>query len=281
MSPARTLALPLSIAIAFAPSLASGTDSPLAVAAKPATYADLADLADGTPLVIKAQVRKVIAVDAERARGVRAGYIRTYVEARTEGLIGGNRALGEQLLYLADVKADSRGKLPSLKKVRVILFARPVAGRPAELQLVAPDAQLIWNPDLEARTKAVLTELYAADAPQKITGVREALYVGGTLAGEGETQVFLSSASGEPAALSIARAPGRNPVFNASFSELVGSGAGLPARDTLAWYRLACFLPAKLPVRANIAAAQAEKDAAAADYEGLIQSLGPCPRTRS
>ncbi|MBS0475617.1 MAG: hypothetical protein JSR28_10810 [Proteobacteria bacterium] len=245
-----------------------------------ASFADIVDLADGAPLVVRAQVRKVAAVEPERASGVRPGWIRAYVEARTEALIAGRRAVGERLVYLVDVKADARGKLPALKKKSVILFARPVADRPEELQLVAPDAQLPWDPALEARVKGVLGELYAAGAPQKITGVREALHVTGNLAGEGETQVFLSSANAEPAALTISRAPGRAVQYGASFSELVGAGAGLPARDTLAWYRLACFLPARLPAGANIARSTEDRAAAALDYRAVMDQLGPCLRTR-
>lgn len=282
IDPRASLFALIAMTAALCPSLASA-DSPPSPASNPAgpSYADLADLADGAPLVVRAQVRRIVAVEPERARGVRPGWIRAYVEARTEGVIGGTRALGEQLAYLADVKADAKGKLPKLKKASVILFARPVAGRPAELQLVAPDAQLVWNALLEDRTKAVLGELYAAGAPQKVTGVREALHVGGTLAGEGETQIFLTSASGEPAAITVTRQPGQAPRFGASFSELVGAGEGLPAQGTLAWYRLACFLPAQLPVAANIGEATADRAAAALDYRAVMARLGPCLRTRS
>lgn len=244
------------------------------------TYADLVDLADGTPMVVRAQVRKAVPVEPARAKGVRPGWIRTYIEARTEALIGGTRPLGEKLAYLVDVKADAKGRLPKLGKQSVILFARPVAGRPSELQLVAPDAQLPWSAPLESRVKSVLGELFAVGAPQRITGVREALHVGGALAGEGESQVFLSSANGEPAALTVSRVPGQGPQFGASFSELVGAAQGLPPRDSLAWYRLACFLPQTLPARANIAESVADRAAAALDYAAIVEQLGACARSR-
>lgn len=264
--------------------LVAGTAQADSLAAAPAApapgYADLADLADSTPLVIRAQVRKVIAVEPARARGVRPGWARAFVEARTEALIGGNRAIGEQLRYLVDLKLDAKGKLPALKKKSVALFARAVDGRPGELQLVAPDAQLVWDPALDARLRALLAEFYAPGAPQKITGVREALHVPGTLAGQGETQLFLSTASGDPAAITVTRAPGAAPRFSASFSEVVSDSARLPAPDTLAWYRLACFLPPQLPASANIGASDADRAAAAADYRAVIGQLGPCPRQR-
>ena len=176
-------------------------DSRLTAAAAPlVTYADLADLADGAPLVIRAQPRKIAVVEPARARGLRPGWGRFYVEARTEALIAGSAPLGEALQYLVDLPLDAKGKPPAIKKKSVVLFARPVAGRPGELQLVAPDAQLLWDAALDARLKAVLRELYAPAAPPRISGVREAVHVSGDLAGSGETQIFLLSVSGEPAA---------------------------------------------------------------------------------
>lgn len=243
-------------------------------------YADLADLADATPLVIRAQIRKIATVEPARARGVRPGWARAYIEARTETLIGGNRVIGEQLRYLADLRTDAKGKLPALKKKSVVLFARPVEGRPGEVQLVAPDAQLPWDPALDARLRALLAEFYAPAAPQKITGVREALHVAGSLAGEGETQVFLATANGDPAAITVTRTPGSAPRFSVSFSEVVSGSAGLPAADTLAWYRLACFLPPRLPDGTNIGATDEDRAAANADYRAVIEQLGPCLRQR-
>lgn len=244
------------------------------------SYADLADLADGTPLVIKARVAKVAQVEPERAPGLRPGWARLYVEAKTEALIAGNAPLGADLRYLVDVPLDVKGKAPKLKKKSVILFARPVPGKPGELQLVAPDAQLLWDPMLEARVKALLGELFAPGAPQRITGVREALHVTGDLAGEGETQLFLTAANGEPAAITVRRTPGEAPHWGVSFSELVASD-GAPRRESLAWYRLACFLPGQLPATANISETAADKAAAAQDYAFVMGQLGSCPRTRS
>lgn len=245
----------------------------------PPSYADLADLADGAPLVVKARIGKAVQVEPERARGLRPGWARLYVEAKTEALIAGNAPLGLALRYLVDVPLDAKGKVPKLKKKSVILFARSVPGRPGELQLVAPDAQLLWDPVLEGRVKGVLGELYTPGAPQRITGVREALHVAGDLAGEGETQLFLTAANDEPAAITVRRTPGQAPRWGVSFSELVASD-GAPRRDTLAWYRLACFLPQQLPASANISESNADKAAAAQDYAFVMGQLGPCPRLR-
>lgn len=265
-------ALPMPVQAADSPSSES-------IAAQVA-YADLADLSEPAALVVKAQVRKVAEVEPGRAAGLRTGWARLYIEARTEAVLGGRTALGEALRYLVDVPRDTKGKLPKLGKRSVILFARPVAGRPGELQLVAPDAQLLWDPTLEARVKALLAELYAPGAPRAIGGLREAIHVPGALAGEGETQFFLTTAGGEPAAITVSRTPGSEPRWAVSFSELVETGAPPPVRETLAWYRLACFLPRQLAASANLSAAPEDRQAAASDYRFVLEQLGTCPRLR-
>lgn len=257
---------------------AQAADSPVLAAPAP-SYADLADLADNAPLVVRAKVRKMAVVEPARAPGLRAGWTRLYIEAKTEAVIGGTTPLGPDLRYLVDVPLDAKGKVPKLKKKSVIVFARAVAAKPGDLQLIAPDAQLLWDLPLEGRVKALLTELYAPGAPQRITGVRQAIHVPGNLAGEGETQIFLTAANEEPAAMTVRRSPGQAPNWGVSFNELV-SGSDAPDRDSLAWYRLACFLPPSLPAAANISEALDDRMAAAQDYAYAMGQLGPCPRTR-
>ena len=270
----------LAIAVAMLAASPAVGDSRIAPAPLPiATYADLADLADGAALVIRAQPRKIAAVEPARARGLRPGWGRFYVEAKTETLIAGSAPLGEALQYLVDLPLDGKGKPPAFKKKSVVLFARTVAGHPGELQLVAPDAQLLWDAGLDGRIKGVLRELYASAAAPRISGVREAVHSAGDLAGAGETQIFLVSASGEPAAITVSRAPGRAPQWGVSFSELVASDSA-PARDTLAWYRLACFLPQALPSAANNSPDGDDRTAAALDYRFVREQLGTCPRIR-
>lgn len=268
-------------ALAFAAGpLDADSPAPAPAASASLSYADLADLADQAPMVIRAQPRKIAAVEPERARGLKPGWGRFYVEARTEGVIAGTQPVGELLRYLVDLPLDAKGKPPAFKKKSVVLFARTVAGRPGELQLVRPDAQLLWDAPLDVRLRAILKELYAAGAPHKVTGVREALFVPGNLAGEGESQLFLATANGEPAAITVSRRPNAAPRWSVSFSEVVAADAEPPARDTLAWYRLACFLPAQLPASAHISASAADRSAAARDYRFVMEQLGPCPRSR-
>ena len=261
--------------------LTGAADSRAAAPPLPAqvSYADIADLADSAAVVIRASPRKVVQVEPARARGLRPGWGRFYVEAKTEALLAGSAPLGEALRYLVDLPLDAKGKAPKFKKKSVILFARLVPGRPGELQLVAPDAQLLWDPALEGRVAAALRELFALGAPQRISGVREAVHVAGNLAGEGETQIFLTSSNGEPAAITVSRKPGSAPRWGVSFTELVALDSA-PARDSLGWYRLACFLPLMLPNSANVSESNADRTAAARDYAFVLGQLGPCPRYR-
>ncbi len=275
----RFSALLPAAALALAAPVAASDSQPLAPPSP--TYADIADLADTTALVIRVQPRKVAAIEAARARGLHPGWTRLYVEARTEALIAGAAAVGAKLVYLVDMPVDPKGKVPAIRKKSMVVFARPVAGRPGEVQLVARDAQLPWDAPLDGRIRSLLKELYAPAAAQRITGVREVLHVPGNLADAGETQIFLTTGNGAPAAITVGRVPGREPNIAVSFSEVMSTDAGVPARDTLAWYRLACFLPGELPPGANIAGSPEDRAAAAADYHAVLERLGPCPRNRS
>jgi hypothetical protein len=273
--------------VAVVAAIALGTISPAAASAATngltgatATYADLADLADSARLVVRAQVRKIAELEPERARGVRAGWSRFYIEARTQALLSGNTALGESLRYLVDVPLDARGKPPSLKKKSVLLFATRATGATGDLQLAAPDAQLLWDPATEARLRNILAELVAPGAPRRVTGVREAIHVPGNLAGEGETQFFLDTADQSAASITVQHRPGSLPVWGVSFSEVAAAVGNLPRRETLAWYRLACFLPNALPRAANISDTAASRAQAEADYRMVLGELGPCPRSR-
>lgn len=252
--------------------------TPAATAPPGPTYAALATLADGAPLAVRARVKEQAVVPAERAPGLKADHVRLYVEAQTVALLAGSSALPGSLRYLVDVPLDAKGRPPKFKKQEVILFARPVAGRANELQLVAPGAQLAWSAPLEARLRPILAGFVAADAPPRVTGVRDVLSSVGNLAGESETQVFLATARGEPAALTVVRRPGAAPRWGVSWTELVDQAAQPAQRETIAWYRLACSLPPALPAGANLATDPADRARAEQDYRFVLDQLGPCNR---
>jgi hypothetical protein len=248
------------------------------------TYADLADLALASELVARAQVRSMSRLKAESGQPsvspMRSGATaRLLIKARTSALLVGS-ALGESVQFLADVPFDANGKLPKLVKMPVLIMARTVPGKQGTLQLVAPDAMLVWTAERENRLRAILTELNSPGAPPAIAALREALHVRGNLAGEGETQVFLSSRGGDPVSLSILRRPGQPTAWGVSFTDIVDQAARPPERETLAWYRLACFLPRELPKGTNISGSAADRLVAAEDYAMVLADLGPCARGR-
>lgn len=243
------------------------------------TYADLADLADSASLVVHARVRKLVRVEAERAPGLRPGYGRFYVTADTIALLTGSTPIGQSFSYLVDLPLDRAGKPMVRKKDAVFLFARTVPGRAAELQLVQRNGQVASNPELEQRIRAILTARLAPDAPGPVRGVREIIHVPGTLAGEGETQIFLNTKDSSAASITVRHQPGQPPVWGVSFSELVAQVGRPPARDTLEWYRLACFLPPAPPPGANMSEGPVAQRQAEVDYRYVMAELGPCQRT--
>jgi hypothetical protein len=245
-----------------------------------ASYADVVDLADIAPLVVRVQPRTVARVDDSRAAGAIRGTGRFYIEAQTIGLIAGRAELAPRLAFLADLPVDAKGRPPVFKKTDVIVFARPVSGRPGELALVAPDALLVASAENEARVRAVLTAIVQPGGPAHITGVREIVHAPGDLAGESQTQVFLKTEDASAASLTIAHKPGAPTRWGASFSELTANIDAPPMPETLVWYRLACALPRTLPSSADPSDTPEDRAAAEADYRFVLASLGECRRLR-
>jgi len=267
-------------ALAVTPVAAQAQALPLSTsaAATEPTYADLATLSDAAELVLRAQIRRQTVVKPDRAPGLAAGFARLYIEANTVALIAGRSSVGGTLAYLVDVPLDGRGKVPKLKKREFLLFARTVPGRTGEVQLIAPGAQIAYSPALEARLRPILTELYAANVPPRVTGISDALAVPGTLTGESETQIFLATENRSPVSITVLRRPGQRPQWGVSWGEIIDSAARPPAPETLRWFRLACTLPAQLPSNANLARESAERRLAASDYAFVRDALGPCER---
>ncbi len=244
------------------------------------SYADIADLADAASLVAVARIRNIIEIPPERVGSLSNGRRRLYVEAQVSSLIRGEGGISPTIRYLYDAPLTARGKVPKLKKTQVILFARP-AGRPGEVQLVARDAQIPATPATVSQVKAILSELVANGAPPRILGPGDAFHVAGTVAGEGETQIFLRTETGDPVSLSVLRRPGQDPRWAVALGEIVDEAARPPAPGSLLWYRLACGLPPTLPAQSVRALPPQDAEAARADYAFVIQALGRCNRTRS
>ena len=275
----RLLRVPLALALAGCSSGLLGASSAPPPSAPPVTYADVASLADAAEMIARVKIRDQTQVEAERAPGLEPGHARLYIEADTEALLYGRGALGGSVAYLVDVPLGPKGKPPKLKKQQMLVFARPVAGNAARLQLVGPNTQLPASPELEAQVRTIATALAATDSPPRVTGIHDALWVPGNLSGESETQLFLNTKAGSPVTLSIVRRPGQDPQWGVSWNEVVDQSARPPEKGTLEWYRLACFLPATLPPRAVLSRDPQVRTEAGRDYALVVRDLGPCERT--
>jgi len=252
-----------------------------ATAESDVAYARLARLALESDIVLDVTIRSVARIAPAEATGLAPGHVRFYVTAEAGALIRAGGPLPARIGYLVDVPFDPRGRAPNLKRQRVIAFARAVAGRPDQVQLVTPDAQFVWSPTLDQRVRDVVREVIAPDAPPTITGIGNAFHVPGTLPGEGETQIFLKTATGNPVSLLILRRPGEERRWALSLGDIIDEAGGAPKPDTLAWYRLACGLPDTLPE----ASLQSQDDANGAiareDYAFVRESLGQCGNGRA
>ena len=241
-------------------------------------YAEYADLVLAAPVIVDARIRSTSRLKGPDATGVAPGHVRLYVEADVLALIRSTTPLAPRIGYVLDVAPDARGRLPKLGKARVLLFARTVPNNATLIQLVRPDAQRSWAAGADALTRRITREALATDAPPAVTGVGNAFHVPGALPGEGETQIFLTTADSRPVSLTIDRRPGEPPRWAVSLSEIVDKSAGPPQRDTLLWYRLACALPSSLPDSSVASATQEDAGIAREDYQFVLQSLGQCDR---
>jgi hypothetical protein len=240
------------------------------------SYATVAGHVIASPLIVDARIRSAVKIKGAEAANVAPGRARFYIEADVTALIRGASAVPPRIGYVADLPLDARGRDPKLKKQRVLLFARPVAGRADQVQLSGLDAQRSFTPELDALVRGIVRETLATAAPPAITGVGNAFHVPGSLPGEGETQVFLQTANGAPVSLQILRRPGEQPRWSVSLGDIVDESAGPPQPNTLLWYRLACGLPRELPADSIESGDPANAVRAREDYATVLAALGPC-----
>lgn len=245
-------------------------------------YADLVDLALGAPIAAQVRIVEEIPVKAAQAAGLRPGFARLYIEADVTALIRSAAPLPARVRYLADFPADAKGRPPKLAKgTEFLLLAAPVPGRDGELRLIAPDAQLPASPATAARLRAIVREAAAPAPAPVVTGIARAFYSPGNLPGESETQIFVQTADQRPVALSILRRPSEAPRWAVALGEVVDESATVPKQETLLWYRLACGLPRTLPPRSLEDSDATGAAAIRGDYQLVLDSLGPCTRTRT
>lgn len=254
----------------------NGTADVIATESSGPPYAQLVSLALDGDIVLDATIRSAARIPPAEAVGLAPGHVRFYVTADVGALIRANGPLPARVGYLVDVPFDPRGRAPNLKRQRVIAFARAVAGRPDQVQLLTPDAQFSWTPTLDQRVRGVVRDVIAPDAPPAVIGIGNAFHVPGTLPGEGETQIFLKTANGNPVSLLILRRPGEEKRWALSLGDIIDEAGGAPQRDTLAWYRLACGLPDTLPDTSLQSQDEGNATIAREDYAFVRQQLGRC-----
>ena len=244
-------------------------------------YADLADLAVDAPIIIHATVKKAINVDAERAVSAPAGTQRVYVIANTNALIRGQAGVPEVIRYVIDLPLDARGKAPKIKGKQFIIFAKPIPGRINDLQLATQYGQIPWDADVDSRVRSIVRELVNSNAAPSISGIAGAFHVPGTIIGEGETQIFMETEGQVPVSITILSREGQQKRWAVSLGEIVDESAQAPKRNSLLWYRLACFLPRELPYEVMNGDSPSNANQARRDYQLVLQDLGNCPRTRT
>ena len=245
------------------------------------TYADLADLGAGAPIVAYVRVHSADRLNAREATTVRAGFTRFEIEAELVALIRGTSGLPARLRYLVDLPNDSRGRPARIaRRAEYLIMANRVPSRPDEVRLVTADAQVPYSPAAAEMLRGIVREASGASPAPRITGIGRAFSVPGNLPGESETQFFLQTADQRPISLSVLRRPGEQVRWSVSLGEIVDEGAAPPQPNTLLWYRLACTLPARLPGDVLSEATPDESRAIQADYQVIMNGLGRCARTR-
>jgi hypothetical protein len=244
------------------------------VAAAPASFADLADLATTAPVIVRADIEKAEKLKPDEAGAAPAGLQRQLMTARVTAALKAPSIVPQQLQYIWDGPTDARGKPVSVKGQPMLLFLRPAAGRPDQLQLVGARAQLPLTAEAESDTRALLTEVARGDVPV-VTGIGSAFRVPGAVPGEAESQFFLTTANGKPISLALLTRPGQAQSLVVATGDVIDDAARPVPPRSLLWYRLACFLPATLPP----AAASSDFDTVAADYADALKLIGRCERS--
>ena len=247
----------------------------------PLRYADLADLSVNAPIIVHAKVKRAVKVKNERALSAPPGTQRYYVEAETKALIRGSDGIAGTIRYVIDLPLDARGRAPKIKNKPFIIFARQSANRNGQLQLIAKDAQIAWTPIRDSRIRSLVREIVDRNAAPQIERIGSAFHVPGTIIGEGETQIFMETNGNVPISISILSREGQNKLWAVSLGEIVDEAASAPKRNTLLWYRLACFLPRDLPFETLDGQSPENAQQAREDYRLVLQDLGSCPRSRS
>jgi hypothetical protein len=234
-------------------------------------FVDIADLTVAAPVIVQANIVRSERLSDRDSPGLANGHVRTLITAAIDSAIVAPGAIPAELTWLWDAPLDSKGKLPKQKDRAVMAWVTPPSAD-GKTRLIAPNALQSWTPALDAQVRAIATEARSGATP-KITGVTNGFRADGTVAGESESQFFLSTDDGRGATLVVTNRPGSPRRVALSRGDVIDESAIVVRNGTLLWYRLACSLPAALPAKAG-----GDDRALAADWTAAMASLGPCQR---
>lgn len=248
-----------------------------AAPAAAASYADLADLTLAAPVIVRATIARAERIADRDSPGLVSGRARLLVTARVDAALVAPGTVPASLNWLWDAPLDARGKVPKPKGQAILAWiAAPSAD--GKTRLIATGAQMPFDAATEARVRAIATEARSGTVPA-ITGVANGFRADGTIPGESESQFFLSATSSGAAlpgvTMVVTTKPGEPRRVAVARGDVIDESAAAVRPDTLLHYRLACFLPRRLP-----AAAGGTDPALAADWAAALATLGPCGRSQ-
>jgi hypothetical protein len=260
------------ILAAIAPAAAQAPAPPTASGDRLAGFADAAELALAAPLIVRGTITRASALSGKAAPDVAVGRARMMVTIAVSNVLVAPGTTGATLHYLWDAPLDSRGRPPQAKGLDVLAFLAPPSAD-GSTRLVSRRAQQPWDSALAETVRAVVADQRSGKVPN-IRGVSNGFRADGTVPGESESQFFLTTADGKPATLVVQNRPGEVRRVLIARGDIIDESAERVRPATLLWYRLACFLPARLP-----AAAGGGEPALAKDWRDALASLGPCGKT--
>ena len=270
--PPITAALAAILAIALPSAASPAAALPAAPASPPLAHADLADLTLAAPVIVRATITGTERIADKASPGLKPGRARLLITAAVDAAIVAPGAIPASLSWLWEAPTDARGKPPKPKGSAIIAWiAMPAAD--GKTRLVSGRAQQPLDPAIEARTRTLATEARTGTVPI-ITGVANGFRAEGTVPGESESQFFITAADGKGLTMVVTTRPGQARRIAMARGDVIDESAMVVKPDTLLRYRLACFLPAQLPMAAGGA-----DPALAGDWRAAIAALGSCGRT--
>lgn len=275
----RLAIIPLALSTAVPPAQPAGAQPASAQSPAIATsinvgqpsYVALVDLSLAAPVIVRATITRSRRIAASAAPGLGPGQFRLLITATVDSALIAPDAVPRTLSWLQDTPADARGRAPDLQGGSVLAWLRAPSSD-GQTTLVAGNASQPWSAPLEARVRAIATEIRTGNVPV-ITGVTNGFRVPGTVAGEAESQFFLATQGNRPLTMVVLDRPGQQRQIQVASTDIIDESATSVLPDTLVWYRLACALPARLPASAG----GADQNLANA-WASAMASLGPCLR---